>query len=261
MKPVTLTLSGLHSYRDTVRIDFDHLGEHGVFGIFGPIGSGKSTILDAITLALYGVVDRNDGRARRGIVNHHSARIEVRLRFSLSPGGEPEIWEVQRVYRRNKQGSAVRVNSRLSRIVADVGGETAEVVADKERAVNAAVEDLLGLNATDFMRAVVLPQGRFMRFLHLKGVDRRQMLQRIFRLSAYGEGLRKQIRRLDASAPVNCDRCGAVLANAGLLERHRGTDACRARGCRSRGRCGFGGRRHARILRYGRGDANICARR
>lgn len=194
MKPIHLTVAGLHSFRDAVEVDFEHLGRHGVFGIFGAIGAGKSSLLDALTLALYGMIDRVPGRGRAGLVNHHSDRVEVRLRFSLTSGGEPERYEVHRTYRTTVGGGAERVNSRLVRLHdGDAGVD--EVVADKEREVNAAVEKLLGLNAEDFMRAVVLPQGRFMRFLHLKGADRRSMLQRIFRLEAYGDGLRQRVKQ------------------------------------------------------------------
>ena len=58
MKPVSLEFSGIHSYRERQKIDFEELGCFGLFGIFGPTGSGKSSILDAITLALFGAVDR-----------------------------------------------------------------------------------------------------------------------------------------------------------------------------------------------------------
>ena len=51
MKPIKLTLAGLHSYREQQEIDFEKLTDLGVFGIFGPTGSGKSTILDAMTVA------------------------------------------------------------------------------------------------------------------------------------------------------------------------------------------------------------------
>lgn len=54
MKPILLKLSGLQSYRAEQEIDFSSLTETGLFGIFGPTGSGKSSLLDAITLAMYG---------------------------------------------------------------------------------------------------------------------------------------------------------------------------------------------------------------
>ncbi|MCB9678762.1 MAG: SMC family ATPase [Alphaproteobacteria bacterium] len=187
MQPLSLHVDGLHSFRRPVDIDLAELGQHGLFGIFGPIGSGKSTLLDAMTLALFGTVDRLVGRSKRGIVNHQAKRCEVRFRFRV---GDTE-WEAQRAYRADSEGVAQRIHSRLARM----NGTTQEVVADKEREVNAAVESLLGLSAEDFMRAVVLPQGRFMEFLHLQGTDRRRMLQRIFRLEPFGEGLRARVKR------------------------------------------------------------------
>lgn len=64
MKPISLKLSGLQSYRGMQEIDFTALCDTGLFGIFGPTGSGKSTILDAITLAMYGKVGRASGEHR-----------------------------------------------------------------------------------------------------------------------------------------------------------------------------------------------------
>ena len=59
MKPIKLELMGLNSYTDKQTIDFEKLTSRGLFGIFGNTGSGKSTILDAITIALYGDIARD----------------------------------------------------------------------------------------------------------------------------------------------------------------------------------------------------------
>ena len=59
MKPIKLELSGLNSYIEKASIDFEKLTDRGLFGIFGNTGSGKSTILDAITIAMYGNISRN----------------------------------------------------------------------------------------------------------------------------------------------------------------------------------------------------------
>jgi exonuclease SbcC len=217
VQPLTLHLQGLHSFRKPTRIDLDRLGEHGLFGVFGPIGSGKSTLLDAMTLALYGQIDRLTGRSKRGILNHQSRRCEVRFRFRLGD----TVWETQRAYRRGKDDNPIRVHSRLTR----VQGADLAVVADKEREVNQRVEDLLGLSAADFMRAVVLPQGRFMQFLQLQGSDRRRMLQRIFHLEAFGEGLRSRVKRESTEVDARLQRVLGELDGLGVATPEAVTDA------------------------------------
>lgn len=58
MRPIKLKIKGLNSFIEEQTVDFEKLTDRGLFGIFGKTGSGKSTILDGITLALYGDVSR-----------------------------------------------------------------------------------------------------------------------------------------------------------------------------------------------------------
>ena len=59
MKPINLKIKGINSYVSEQQVDFGKLAENNIFGIFGETGSGKTTILDSIILALYGVSDRD----------------------------------------------------------------------------------------------------------------------------------------------------------------------------------------------------------
>ncbi|MBG9912991.1 DNA repair exonuclease [Bacillus xiamenensis] len=187
MKPITLTIKGLHSFREEQTIDFSSLCDAGVFGIFGPTGSGKSSILDAMTLALYGKVERALNNTH-GILNQAEEKLSVSFTFALQK--EHHIsYKVERAF---KRADEMKVRTTLCRLIEI--GDTQTVLADKASEVNRKIEELLGLTIDDFTRAVVLPQGKFAEFLSLKGADRRQMLQRLFNLEKYGDQLVKRLR-------------------------------------------------------------------
>lgn len=202
MKPIKLSIAGLHSFRETQEISFDELSDTGVFGIFGPTGSGKSTILDAMTLALYGSVGRAEHNTR-GILNHAEKSLTVAFEFEI--GKNPRRrYRAERMYRRRDELSVQNVRSRF--VECTPAGDI--VLADKDSEVTAQVKRVLGLEPEDFTRAVVLPQGKFAEFLYLKGADRNKMLQRLFSLEKYGDGLQQKVKaRLEAA-----EREMAVLA-------------------------------------------------
>ncbi|MFD1885425.1 SMC family ATPase [Paenibacillus wenxiniae] len=188
MRPITLKLSGLQSYREQQEIDFTELCETGLFGIFGPTGSGKSTVLDAITLALYGKVERAQN-GTQGILNHSEDAVFVSFSFELLSDAGPQQYRVERRFKRT--GDHTVSNSMSRFIVCEPDGD--KVVADKLGDVTRCVEEYIGLKMDDFTRAVVLPQGKFAEFLSLKGSDRRQMLQRLFHLERYGDRLMQKL--------------------------------------------------------------------
>lgn len=190
MRPLSLSVSGLQSFRESQTIPFSDLCSGGVFGIFGPTGSGKSTILDAVTLALYGKVERAAG-GTHGIMNQAEDKLSVSFSFQLGQGSSEKNYSVERSYKRSGEHT---IRTSTSRLIEVVNGESV-VHADKERDVTRMVQDLLGLTIEDFTRAVVLPQGKFAEFLSLKGADRRQMLQRLFQLEKYGDVLNQKLKK------------------------------------------------------------------
>ncbi len=179
MKPLSLTIEGLHSFADKQTIDFERLSDLSMFGIFGPTGSGKSTILDGLTLALYG--DIPDGLA--GSVNHNKKQINVSFEFLIGTDNERKRYRVDRSFKRAEGHSVRHHSSRIMEVDPD-GGYT--VLADSKSGVSEQIESIIGLSVDDFMRAVVLPQGKFAEFLQLKPKERTQMLERIFGLEKYG---------------------------------------------------------------------------
>ncbi|MBE9912821.1 SMC family ATPase [Paenibacillus donghaensis] len=190
MKPITLKLSGLQSYREMQQIDFEDLCDMGLFGIFGPTGSGKSTLLDAMTLALYGKVERAVN-GTQGIMNHSEDALFVSFCFELSSAEGKHRYRVERRFKRTGELSISNTVSRFIEITAE--GEN--IIADRLAEVTRCVEEKIGLKMDDFTRAVVLPQGKFAEFLSLKGSERRQMLQRLFHLERYGDQLGMKLSR------------------------------------------------------------------
>lgn len=189
MKPLQLQIQGLHSFRQKQTVDFKTLCENGVFGIFGPTGSGKSSLLDAMTLALYGNVER--ASKTEGIMNQSENELRVSFTFSLGPS----VYHIERHYKRTGEATMAGKLCRLT----DLTGEPV-VLAEKTKAVNQKIEELLGLTLDDFTRAVVLPQGKFAEFLHLGGSDRSKMLERLFHLERYGNQLIASVKSRKASA-------------------------------------------------------------
>ncbi|MGN7761158.1 AAA family ATPase [Paenibacillus sp. 22594] len=190
MKPILLKVAGLQSYREQQEIDFASLTETGLFGIFGPTGSGKSSLLDAITLAMYGKVERAVN-GTQGIMNHSEDQLSVAFTFELTSSAGPRRYRVERKFKRTGDQS---VSNTISRFI-EVADDGDHVMADKLADVTRCVEEHIGLKMDDFTRAVVLPQGKFAEFLSLRGVDRRQMLQRLFHLEQYGDGLALKLSR------------------------------------------------------------------
>ncbi|GAA4713667.1 AAA family ATPase [Brevibacillus fulvus] len=194
MKPIWLKIAGLHSYRELQEIDFAKLSEAGLFGIFGPTGSGKSTILDAITLALYGQVVRLGGGTHpKEVLNQLEQRVFVSFTFEIGAGDRRKRYTIEREFGLDKKGNRRQPEVRLIERGTD-GVTPDKVLESKATAATQAIESLIGLTLQDFTRAVVLPQGQFSRFLTLKGSERNEMLQRMFQLHEYGEKLNERIR-------------------------------------------------------------------
>lgn len=188
MKPVRLKLAGLHSFREPQVVDFENLCGCGLFGIFGPTGSGKSTILDAITLALYGKVERAS-HGTQGILNHAGDKVSVEFTFEIKQPEGPKRYRIERVYRRSGDNSVAIAGARLVEIIDGI-----EMPIAEKSKVTEEVTSMLGLTVDDFTRAVVLPQGKFDEFLKkIKPLERRRMLERLFGLSEYGDKLRQKV--------------------------------------------------------------------
>ena len=181
VKPIRLKIKGLNSFMESQEVDFEKLTSKGLFGIFGSTGSGKSTILDGITLALYGEVARKSSN----YINTNCDSLNVSFEFQIT-GKEIKGYRVERGFKREAKTGNVR--SKSAKII-DITDGLEEILEEGTKLVTEKCEEIIGLQLEDFTRTVVLPQGKFSEFLKLEGKDRRNMLERLFNLGKYGDEL------------------------------------------------------------------------
>ena len=206
MRPIRMKLKGLNSFLEPQEIDFELLTSRGLFGIFGPTGSGKSSILDGMTLALYGTTARNSAN----FIHVSTDKAFVEYTFSVKEKKE-RIYQVFRSFKRSKEGTIRSDSARF----AELTEGKAEILADRVGTVNEKCRDVLGLSREDFFRTVVLPQGKFSEFLKLEGMERNKMLERLFHLEKYGEQLAGLVK--DRALQWN----GKMQENEGALSRYK----------------------------------------
>ena len=202
MRPIKLEIKGLNSYVNKQTIDFEKLTERGLFGIFGKTGSGKSTILDAITLSLYGSIARNT----KEYINSLSEKAEISYEFEIGS----RRYVVDRHIIRSKAGG---IKTSYARVIEKLGDGSENVLADKVNEVNETIIKIIGLTANDFTKSVVLPQDKFNDFLKLGGIDRRNMLERIFNLEKYGKKLIENVRHRKNKTKTHVDMLQVSLSN------------------------------------------------
>lgn len=171
MRPIRLELKGFTSFREAQAIDFEELD---LFAIAGPTGSGKSSILDAMTYALYGYVDRV-GRQVGQLVSQGQPRMTVMLEFGA---GERRY----RVTRSTPARGASRIM--LDRWQAGEWRQAGEG-ADRVREADAMIRQAVGLDYEAFTRSVLLPQGKFAEFLVGDAKDRRNILTELLGLELF----------------------------------------------------------------------------
>jgi exonuclease SbcC len=172
MRPLELALRNFRSYytprgREVV-FDFR---DRRLIGIVGPIGSGKSSILDAIAFALYGRTPRI-ARSTKSLIHQRAEEAAVRLRFEV----EGEIWEAVRSMRAGR-GASQHALYRYEADKADL--EPVEKIV-QESEVNDKVAQLLGFDFEAFGRSVLLAQGQFAEFLNARPAERNNVLKGVF---------------------------------------------------------------------------------
>jgi exonuclease SbcC len=193
MRPLRLTFSGIRSYPGTCG-PLDFTGKD-LVGILGDTGAGKSTILEAITYALYGSCSWS------GEVEPLAAEGATVMSVDLTFAHDNQHWRVRRTFHTNTTPSTHLLENL----------DTGENV-DNRRAVDKKIVSLLKLPLDSFKAAVLLPQGRFDQLLNATGSQRTEVLKGIFGTQA--------IETMRENAKQHRDRLQELLYQA-KLERNK----------------------------------------
>ena len=181
MRPVQLELTNFGPYRKEV-INFTQFDHAPLFLIGGDTGAGKSTLFDAMTVALFATTsgDRNVEEMRSTFAGPEDDLTKVTFYFQQGK----HLYRIERVLQqeRAKRGGGTTIQKATASlvIVDKIGGQEIEKLGDKIKEVSDQIEQILGLNAEQFKQIILLPQNDFSRFLKEDSKTKTQILKKIF---------------------------------------------------------------------------------
>lgn len=188
MKPINLKFTAFGPYPKTQTIDFTALQTSNMFVITGPTGSGKTTIFDAISFALYGSASGSERKAEmfRSDFADNSALTSVEFEFQV----REQTYKIKRTpsqYRPKLRGDGLR------KIEPSVSLTTADKVYTAQAEVNLQIESILGLTKEQFKQIVLLPQGEFKKLLMSDSKSKEEIFRKIFN-TAHLKQIQEQMR-------------------------------------------------------------------
>ena len=196
MKPIRLELKEFGPYKNEI-IEWDRIINEPIFLITGKTGSGKSTLFDAITYALYNkTTGGKDIASLRTKTALDKDKTQVNFDFELSG----KKYRIERTLAYLKAGNKNLTSGKVA--LMQYNDEKLEVIATKEQEVKEKIEELIGLDDKQFCQIIILPQGKFKEFLLSKSSEKKETLRSLFNTYFYQkfvEQLQEQAKKLDSS--------------------------------------------------------------
>jgi exonuclease SbcC len=232
MRLHTVSLSAFGPYATEQVIDFGRLASSGLFLLEGPTGAGKTTILDAVTFALYGGLS-GEGSGHDRLHSDFAApdaQPSVTVEFSLR-GQRYRIWRMPEHRRLKKRGDGYTTQAMQVHLERLENGSWVSLSANKAE-VGELVTEAVGLSRAQFTQVMLLPQGEFARFLRCGDDDRRVLLTKLFgtelydRITAELEQRRTEATRQRAEAKGVIDTAVSAAGEAAGLDAAARAELC-----------------------------------
>jgi exonuclease SbcC len=220
MKPLRLVLQAFGPYAGRQELDFADLDGQDFFLIHGPTGSGKTSLLDAISYALYGETSGGLREARDMRSHFADAALETRVMFEFQLGGR--TYRAERVPEQQVprlKGGGTKKQPYTAHLWELVEGQPVPMATEKPTAVDTKVVELMGFKADQFRQVVLLPQGRFQEFLLAGSLERQGILQVLFQTARYAritEALANEAAVLRERVRDALSESSQLLAQAGV---------------------------------------------
>lgn len=183
MKPIKLVLSAYGPFPNHVEIDFEKLGEEGVFLVSGATGSGKTTIFDGIVYALYGTASGN--LRTPGMMRSTYAKPSIKTFVELTFKSNGKIY---RIYRKPEQLVEKLRGKGFTTSPYEV---SLEIVGDdsppytKKREVDEQIRNIIGLDSNQFRQVTMIAQGEFLKVLNATTEERIAIFSKVFKTEKY----------------------------------------------------------------------------
>lgn len=188
MRPLELQVEGINSFKEKQTIDFEELTADGFFGIFGPTGSGKSTVIDAVCLSLYGKVHRGGRKCR--FINNTCKSAYASLKFAVDFGeNEGKVYRIERTFRYAKNDD---VKQTVNLYAVSAEGAESLLTAEAE-AAETLIEQLIGFKYSEFTVCSTLASGTFNALITGARKEQVALVSSFFGLSRYGAGVVSKI--------------------------------------------------------------------
>ena len=179
MIPVRLSIKGLYSYREKQEIDFHTLISSQLFGIFGAVGSGKSSILEAMMFLLFDQSNRLTAKDNRyyNMLNLQSNEMEIDFVFRTGVHSKEQYRFYFSAKRKKNEFDKVEVKDRT---YYRWQNDAWMPLSEGEDATS-----ILGMSYQNFMQTIIIPQGKFREFIDLTPTHRTRMLKELFHLEKF----------------------------------------------------------------------------